>query len=135
MDAEFYEEMAETALELLEEFGRTVTLRLVTPGSNGVYDPSKGKAVGVTKETLKDTTRNAVVVDAPENRIGPQYGGNVEAGSRVFDENKWCYMDADGEAPTQSHQVVFDGRSYSIFNVQTYAPAGIPMLYLLVLRA
>lgn len=135
MDAEFYEDMAATALELLEEFGRPVTLRSFSPGGGGKYNPATGRAVSNGQATQKDTTRNAVVVDAPANRIGPQYGQKLDTGTLVQDDNKWLYMDANGEAPTSRHKVVFDNKQWNVFNVQAYSPAGIPLMYLVVLRA
>jgi hypothetical protein len=135
MSAEFYEEMYETALELLEEFGQIVILRSFTPGAGGRYNPSTGKVATGSQTSSKDVERNAVVVDAPANRIGPQYGSNVEAGSRVQDISRWCYMDAKGSAPTQKDHVIFGGKTYNVFNVQEYNPAGRPLMYLLVLRA
>jgi hypothetical protein len=135
MNDEFYGPLAETAFRLLTEYGRSVTLRKFTPGGGGKYDPSTARAVSNSQTAKLDKTRQAIVVDAPANRIGSQYGSSVKEGTLIQEFNKWCYMDANGAAPTNQDHIIVGSKTYKIFNVQEYAPGGIPLMYLVVLRA
>jgi hypothetical protein len=130
----FYSEMAATALELLTEFGRPITYRAVTPTGGGAYNPGTGKAVSIGT-AYSDSTRNAIVVDAPENRIGPQYGTNLKDGTLIQDADKWIYMDANGPDPRIQDLIIFDNVKYKIFNIQSVNPAGIPLIHLIGLKA
>lgn len=130
-----YSKLAATGLRLLKKYGRPVTLKVFSPGGGNRYDPSTGKAVSNSQTATKDVTRNAVVVDAPANRIGPQYGENLKTNTLIQDHNKWLYMDVGDFAPTVKDFVLLDGVQYKIYDVQSIAPGGVPVLYLLVLRA
>lgn len=134
-DTAFYDRMSGTVLNLLSRFGQTVTLRSFTPGGGGKYDPNTGKAASNSQAKTKDSQRKAVVVDAPQNRVGPEYGQNLKEGTLIQDHNKWIYMDAKGSAPTVQDFVIINGIQFKIYDVQMIGPGGIPLYYLLVLRA
>jgi hypothetical protein len=131
----FYSDIAARALDLLKRFGRPVTLRRYTPGGGNKYDPSTGKAVANAQTSQQDTTRYAVVVDAPGKRIGPEYGENFKTNTLIQDHNKWMYMDANGDAPRIQDFVLLGSVQYKIYDVQAISPGGTDLLYLLVLRA
>lgn len=133
--SEFYEDLQQTAYELLVEFGQDVVLRSYTPGGGGGYNPSAGRATANSQPKFKDSTRKGVVVDAPLNRVGPQYGQKMEEGTLIPQNNKWMYMDASGPAPRLQDHVIIAGIEYGIDNIQTMNPAGTPLLYTLVLVA
>ena len=61
----FYDEMAQTALEMLQEFGAPVTFTRVTPGT---YDPDTGT-----------TTPNVTTTWAGTAAILPASAGTIEA--------------------------------------------------------
>lgn len=135
MSTEFYSRLAETSSVLLKKYGRPVTLRVFTPGGGGSYDPNTGTAVANSQPKTKDTTRSGLVVDAPQNRVGPQYGTNFKENTLIQDHNKWMYMDADGPAPTLQDFVVLNNVQLKIYDVQVIGPGAVPLLYLLVMRA
>lgn len=118
-----YSEMSATALELLTEFGQTVTLRKVTTGA---YNPS----TGTSTPTVTLSSRKAAVFDYNEFLHGMQhpYGLAIEAGDRR------CYMDANGPDPALNDQVVIGDVVWSIKNVKSINPAGTSVLHDLQIR-
>lgn len=126
--SQFYDDLAQTALELLAEFGLEVTL--VKKGVN-VADPTTGR---VTKGTPTSETRVGVVTDNPGDRIGEQYGSNFKGGTLTKQTGKWLYMDANGQAPAVEDEIVMQGFKYQLVDVQTIGPGGQALLYLLVMH-
>src|SRR5688500_9941736 len=127
MDTEFYEELAELAVELLEKFAATVTLRSFSPGGGGKYNPATGKAVSNSQTATKDEDRFCMIGYAPANRIGPLYGSNKDHGTLIQDGNKWCWLDPDGIGPTTKHHLIVGKKTYQFSIVHTYAPGGIAL--------
>lgn len=134
MSAAFYNRMAKTGLRLLKARGRPVILRMFTPGGGGRYNPATGGAVVNSQPSTKDETRYAVLMDAPEGRVGLQYGLTAQQGTLIAEGQKWIYLDAKGAEPTLKHQVVVDNKTYDVVNVIAYAPSGVPVLYLLTVK-
>lgn len=123
-----YDRLSATALRLLTQYGQSVTLR---KNVRGDYNPAEGKAAS-TDST--DETRKAVFVDAPQKRVGLQYGAATEANSLVERAIKWIYFDAKGSKPEIGNLVIAQGVNYYITNVLEYNPAGTPLMYLVVAR-
>lgn len=130
----FYSDLAETSLELLTEFGQDVILRKIV-SSPGGYNPATGVLTpdGITGS--HDTIRKALPTDPPGNRIGAGYGQTKEVGTLIQDNDKWMYMDANGPAPVLSDHIILGDTEYIIIDAQVTSPGGIPIIYLLVLRA
>lgn len=114
----FYAEMSATALELLTEFGQTVTLKRVTPGT---YNPATGTATPV----VTTQSRKAAIFDYNDFRHGMQNpnGLVIEAGDRR------CYMDANGVDPELDDQIIIGGVTWSIKNVKSINPSGVSVLH------
>lgn len=125
----FYSEIADTALKLLTKFGQDVTLRQFSPGGGGGYNTGTGKVVANAQPGSNDLIRKAVIVDAPQNRIGPQYGTNMKKDTLIQDITKWAYMDANGPAPRVNDKLIVRGIEYVIINVQEHNPGGTPLMY------
>jgi hypothetical protein len=126
---DFYNRLLDTAYKLLSKRGRTVVLRIVTVGA---YNPATGKS---TESGSVDSNRKGLIVDAPANRVGVQYGENIQPGTTVKTNTKWVYLDAKGTAPTMQDRIVIDNIEFSIIDVQTYKPATVALMYLVVLKA
>jgi hypothetical protein len=124
---ELYDRLANTAIRLLEKYGQTVVLRSIL--SDG-YDTTTGKQSLVTI----DTNRKGLVVDAPANRVGVQYGQNLQPNTLVQSDNKWMYLDPKGTVPKLNDRITIGGKDFVVINVQAYNPAGTVLLYLLVLK-
>jgi hypothetical protein len=130
----FYDDMAKVALDLLTEFGQTVTLRQVATGG-GDYNPLTGQTTGVGLDGAFDSYRKGLPTDPPGNRIGSQYGQTLEKGNLIQDNDKWVYIDANGPAPRLQDHVIVQGIEYVTIDVQMVSPGGTPIIYLVVLRA
>ncbi len=131
---DFYPKLAATALKLLTKRGRAVTLRQYFAGG-GFYDPNSGASNNVGTPGNQDSIRRGVTTDAPGKRVGPQYGEVIEQNTLVGDNDKWIYLDANGPKPNLADHILFDNLNFSIVDIQEVNPGGVPLLYLLVLKA
>ena len=110
-----YSRTADTALRLLQKFGRSVTLRHYTIGA---YDAE----LGVAAQTSADTTRTAALFDfgAGQTR-GP--GGLIQGG------DKRILMDASGAAPALEDHIIVGSVTYTLKGVGEISPSGLPVIY------
>lgn len=113
-----YSEIAALSLELLNEFGQTVTRRTYTEGT---YNPATGTAT----PTTADTSRKAALFDySDSNRQGEQY----IRGHLVIAGDKQLLLDAEGAAEMTDHYIV-GGVEYTCVSVSEVNPAGTPVLF------
>lgn len=120
----FYDEMAGVALDLIAEFGLTVTLRTVTPGG---YDPD-------TSETSDD----AITEQVGQGILLDYTGQEFQENSLILQGDKKLKLAAKGltSAPSLLSKVIADGKTYSIVPpLKEINPAGTPLLYELQVRA
>lgn len=129
----FYDDMSQTVIAMLATYGQTVYLRR-QPVSGGGYDPSTG-GMRSGAVPLPDEPRKGLKTDAPNNRIASMYGQTLQDGTLIQASDTWLYLDADGFAPRLQDHLVVGAREYRVIDVQETSPGGIPVLYLLVLRA
>lgn len=123
-----YAAAAASALELIQEFGQSVTM---TRTSAGTFDPGAGSISGATTQT-----QTVVVVSLPAS------GGTVQA----FDDRlrqeliagrlRFFYMAptlADGSAltfvPKPGDLLTFEGKKWELAGSTPLNPAGTPVLY------
>jgi hypothetical protein len=111
--------------------GREVILRQFS-SSGGAYNPSLGK---VTAGAYIETVRYAITEDQPGSQIAERFGLTREKATLVSNKNKWVYMDANGPQPQIQDRIIFDNVSYIVRSSQGCAPAGIAVLYLVVLES
>lgn len=123
MSAFDYANSAATALRLLAKFGQNVTL---TRPTTGTYDPALGTAP-VTEAT---ETRKAALFDY--DRIN--FGQTLEDGSRIQVGDRRCLMGNDGSAPTTFDFITVGGIKYPVKVVKVLSPAGVPVLYDMLIR-
>jgi hypothetical protein len=125
MTAFDYSKTAATALRLLERFGQEVNLVIPT-GSATDYDPATSS--GTTAE--KKEARKAALFDF--DRIN--FGMTLADGSRIQMNDRRCLMAADGTAPTALCFVEVDGERFPIKDIKIVSPAGVPVLYDMLIR-
>lgn len=114
-----YSESAAQALELLTEFGQSVTRRSYTAGT---YDP----ATGTTTPTTVDTTRTGALFDFSQ---GQQY----MRGTLIQSGDKQLLLDAGATVDLKDHFVI-GGTEYTIVSLGEINPAGTTVLYDIHLR-
>lgn len=114
-----YSRPAATALRLLTKFGQTVTLRV---SGAAVYDPT----TQTSTPTLTDYSRIGAVFD-----YGTQTAGEMlQNGTTALAADRQLYMSAGTIRPPVSAHVIFtSGEIWTIVNVKSIDPAGIPVMY------
>lgn len=118
--AGFYEEMAGVALELISEFGQTITLRDTVPGE---YDPVTG---GSTPDVEVDQPAQAILQDYALQQSGMSYA----EGTVIKQGDKKILVAAQGlTPPTLTTTVIADGATWTIVNIKEINPAGTPLVY------
>jgi hypothetical protein len=117
-----YDELADVSLELLTEFGQSVTRRSYTVGT---YDPATGANTVVTS----DTTRKGAIFD-----IGLASGGvQTLRGNLVQSGDMRLIVDAEAAINLQDHFIV-NGVEYVIVGMDEVSPAGTRVLFDLHVR-
>lgn len=116
----FYEEMAGVALELISEFGQTITLRDTVPGE---YDPVTG---GSTPDVEVNQPAQAILQDYALQQAGMSYA----EGAVIKQGDKKIMVAAQGlTPPTLTTTVLADGATWTIVNIKEINPAGTPLVY------
>ena len=115
----FYTEMADVAVELIDEFGATVTLNRVT---GETYDPVTGE---VTPGADDSKQTNGVLVDFPLKLID---------GTRILSTDKQLIIDGTVEPLMTDEPEMFGEKFGSIVHIDKKSPAGVPLVYFLQVR-
>ncbi len=112
--SEFYEDLAETASELIEEFGTDLVLTHVV---SGAYDPATGDV------TNTETTHTG-------------FGAAFDYESRDVDGTKIKVGDqriliavAGMAEPEADDRVAINGKTFTVVLSRTLAPAGVPVVF------
>ncbi|WP_419795112.1 hypothetical protein MYA83_12690 [Pseudomonas palleroniana] len=120
----FYDEMAVMALEMITEFGQSVTISKTEPGE---YDPETGgEAPGTTVEQVAP----GILLDFT--------GQELQNNSLIRQGDKKLKIAAQGLTwvPGLLDKVVAQGRTWSIVPpLKEVNPAGTPILYELQVRS
>lgn len=109
--------------EMIEEFGRLLTLRSASVGD--VYDDVLGVTVPGGAPTLRDFTG---VVMAPTVEYTQSVGG---LGVQVRD--MLVLMGPDIE-PLMTDVILIDDEPWQIINIRAEAPGGVPLMYTVQVR-
>jgi len=125
----FYEEMAGVALELISEFGQTITLRDETPGG---YDPTTGVT---TDPVLRDQTVQAVVLPASKGTV-EAFDNRFIDGTLIESNLRALKIAAEGLAwaPKPGCVAVFGGEVWTLLGVTSSAPDGTALVYSATVR-
>lgn len=129
-----YNRMAQTTKRLIRENGMQVLLRRQGQGSAD-YDPSTGGTDAVGADGSFEQPRYLLKLDQPGSQIAQRFGVNRMAETLIDRNEKWAYMDADGDAPKLNDKVIMEGIEFTLLDVQVCGPSGIPVFYQLVMRA
>ena len=114
----FYSELAETALELLTEFGQAVTINRETSSS---FDPT----LGIDTTASSSFTGKGAAFEYKAMQID---GTIVQAGDIQL------YLNATATVPLIDDRITIDSATYQVMNVEQINPAGTPVLYIIQLR-
>jgi hypothetical protein len=120
----FYNEMALLALEMISEFGQSVTICATTVGE---YDPETGST---PPNTVIDQTVQGMLIDF----TGQEFQNN----SLIKQGDKKLKIAAQGLdwVPGLLNKVIVQGRTWSIVPpLKEINPAGTPILYELQVRS
>ena len=116
----FYTEMADVAVELIEEFGAPVTLNRVTGES---YDPVTGNLTDPGAEDSKNTM--GLLVSFPTDLID---------GTRILATDKRLIVDGSVEPRMSDVPEMFGEKLGTIVHIDKKSPAGVPLVYFLQVR-
>jgi hypothetical protein len=120
----FYDEMAATALDLINEFGQPVTIIDVTPGE---YDPGVG---GTGPDTTVERAAQGILLDFT--------GYEFQSNTLIQQGDKKLKIAAKGlnVPPSLLSKVICQGRTWSIIPpLKEINPAGTPLVYELQVRS
>jgi hypothetical protein len=109
----FYDDMAATALELLAEFGQSVTLSRTTGGS---IDPVTG---AVTAGTDASVITTGLIKPYPDKMID---------GTRILASDRELVL-SNEQVPLSTDKPVIGGEEFAIVDIKTVSPAGTDVVY------
>lgn len=115
----FYSELAQTALNLIQEYGQAASIVPVTRTSNG--------ATGVVTET-EGTTQNFYVVEVEAEHA---FGGTLE---NVDLEANYLLADTT-YAMSIGQRITYGGKTFTITKLKPLNPGGTALLYGLEVKA
>lgn len=115
----FYTEMAEVAVELIEEFGAPVKLNRVMSEE---YDPVTGETVAGSDDS-KNTM--GLLVSFPTELID---------GTRILATDKRLIIDGSVEPLMSDIPEMFGEKLGTIVHIDKKSPAGFPLVYFLQVR-
>ena len=127
--AGFYDEMADVALAMIDEFGLTYTMKRTTPG---VQDPVEG----LTYDNV-DSTQDIKAIKVPVNQtIVDQLETKFTAESLTVSNVVMLKAAAKDMtmAPAAGDVVVVDGNELPIVAYTLVKPADVPLVYTLALK-
>ena len=120
----FYEDMRDNVSDsLLTDFGQSMILR--AEGEKAVFDGATGFIT--TEGTDVDHQITGAIFDIKQTET---------TGTNILTGDKRALVSPKGMTvtPDTSMQLICDSEIYTIADVETVAPAGIPVLYKLIVR-
>lgn len=121
---EFYDEMAEVALDEIRENGRQIVIRRYQTYSNAVE-------ATVERHLLASGALDVVVLPANKTKLGP-FDNQGKGGTLIDDKLRYVLAAAKGAPfePKENDELEFDGRLWSVIGCTPLNPAGnVPLLY------
>lgn len=117
-----YSRSASTALNQINDKGRTVTVR--TPGEDMVYDPAT------------DTFTPGEDVDTPVKALFTQFAKRDIDGELILQTDKRVLIAASAldAAPGTQDKIVDGGTEYQVINTETVQPGDTAILYMVQVR-
>jgi hypothetical protein len=114
---------ATQAQKLLSKYGQTIVLRVATTGA---YNENTLDA----NVTYADESRKAALFDF--DRIN--FGETFEGTTMILKGDRRCLMDATGTRPKLTDKIVVEGEEFPIHDIKRLSPAGVDVLYDILLR-
>ena len=121
-----YGELAQTATELLKEFGTLMVLR--SNHTQGIYNPIEGE-VTPGASVVTDKTIHGVMITPTAEYASSIPDGSVQANDMLV------LVEPSSVEPSLSDRLVVQGHSWEIVNVQRIRPADVTVLYILQVRS
>lgn len=118
--AKDYAKTAKMVNRLLTKFGGTGTLRVVT---DGAYDPSTGSS----SSSQTDKAVNAVVLNVEQSDL-------ANTAVKFTDSKVYMSTLTAIPLPTTSDLFIWNSDTYSIVSVTDISPAGVSVMFELVVR-
>lgn len=116
--SDFYQEAAEAASEMLEEFGAPLILIREIEDD---FDPIKGETIEVPDLQISTTG------------VTRLYRKTLIDGTLIMQGDKELILDPK-EAPTTQDRMLIDGKEWQIVGVEPVAPASVVLLYFVQIR-
>jgi hypothetical protein len=116
----FTDEMIAVAVELLTEFGFSVTIR--AKGTPGSYNPAT-----LTATETNTTTQGLAAFFDPANSNMSGYEENLS--SDVLDKSKWLYVQTDGPLNSGDVLEASGGAKYKINSITAIGPTDVPIIH------
>jgi hypothetical protein len=115
-----YERQIATAKRLIQKFGRSCTIVTVTEGTADATKPWRGGTA-----TQSSESSYGVMLDYKAEHID---------GTRIQQGDKKVFVQQTTTPPKPQGLVKFDSDVWKIVNVETLAPNGTPIMYVLQVR-
>lgn len=121
--SDFYLAMAETALKLIKEKGRSIP---ITRRENISVDPVDGTVVA----TISDGLITAVVLPASKGTV-EAFDNRLSDQPLSFDKIRFLLVSAADASfePRALDELQFDGSTWEVAGCTALSPAGIPLIY------
>ena len=118
-----YDAAAVMALNMITDFGQTITLRNITPGT---YDPATGTQ---PPELIQEQPASGILLDYK--------GFDLQPGTLIQQGDKKLKVPAKGLewSPTLQTKAIIQDETWSVVNVKEINPAGVAILYELQVRS
>ena len=114
----FYDDMAATALELLNEFGQSVTLSRITGAS---VNPVTGVIVSGTDTSV---TTTGLIKPYPDSMVDD---------TRILDGDREFVL-SNEQTPQPTDKIVIGSEEWAIVNIKTINPAGTVVCFFVQVR-
>lgn len=114
----FYDDMAQVAIDLLTEFGATITLPRTTGAS---IDPITGVETSGTDATV---TTTGILKRYPDSMID---GTRIQTGDRIL-------ILTSEQTPTTDDTPTIGGENWTVVNIETVSPAGTNLVFFVQVR-
>lgn len=119
MSAEFYNQMAGVARDLISRFGQEV--KIIRASQASQPDPVTG------------ATQPGDVLEFYPQGVFRTYPANLIDGTRIKAGDREIILD-DTERPRMTDKIEVDDEHWPIVDIQTAEPAGIPLVYFVQVR-
>jgi hypothetical protein len=118
-----YSALASTAQRLIQDAGRTITIKRYAPSRNG--------STGLVVKGSATLTATPYVVELPAAKGLRMFESQIKAESLVIQQLRFFVIEAVGQtfAPLPQDEAEIDGAAWPIKGVNGCTPATVPLTY------